>query len=137
MKLSCLPVSLYPELTAKQRSLADWFHFAGALGLDGADVSVVHLESHQPAYLQMLRQQAADAGVQIAMLVTYADFAHPDAGERKRQVQEIQAFCDVAAQLGASFMRVTAGQAHPGVERADGITWAVEGLTACLERASA
>mgnify|MGYP001048582173 CR=1 FL=1 len=137
MKLSCLPVSLYPELTAKQRSLADWFHFAGALGLDGADVSVVHLESHQPVYLRMLRQQAADAGVQIAMLVTYADFTHPDAGERKRQVQEIQAFCEVAAQLGASFMRVTAGQAHPGVERADGITWAVEGLTACLERSSA
>ncbi|MFN8496146.1 MAG: sugar phosphate isomerase/epimerase family protein [Caldilineaceae bacterium] len=137
MKLSCLPVSLYPELTAKQRSLADWFNLAGELGLDGADVSVVHLESHQPDYLRMLRQQAADAGVQIAMLVTYADFTHPDANERKRQVQEIQAFCDVAAQLGASFMRVTAGQAHPGIERADGVRWAVEGLTACLERAAA
>ncbi len=137
MKLSCLPVSLYPDLTACTCTLVDWFNFAGELGLDGADVSVVHLQSQQPAYLQTLRRQAADAGVQIAMLVTYADFTHPDATERTRQVEEIRAYCDVAAALGASFMRVTAGQAHPGVERADGIEWAVAGLTACLEKAAA
>ncbi len=137
MKLSCLPVSLYPDLTAGTRTLVDWFNFAGALGLDGADVSVVHLQSQQPAYLQTLRRQAADAGVQIAMLVTYADFTHPEATERARQVEEIRAYCDVAAALGASFMRVTAGQAHPGVERADGIEWAVAGLTACLDKAAA
>ena len=137
MKLSCLPVSLYADLTDGRRTLVDWFNFAGALGLDGADISVVHLQSHQPDYLRALRQQAADAGIQIAMLVTYADFTHPDAAERLRQVEEIRAYCDVAAQLGASFMRVTAGQAHPGVERADGIEWAVAGLTACLARAAA
>ncbi|CAN5765662.1 sugar phosphate isomerase/epimerase [soil metagenome] len=137
MKLSCLPVSLYPDLTAGTRTLVDWFNFAGELGLDGADVSVVHLQSQQPAYLQTLRRQAVDAGVQIAMLVTYADFTHPDATERTRQIEEIRAYCDVAAALGASFMRVTAGQAHPGIERAAGIEWAVAGLTACLDKATA
>jgi sugar phosphate isomerase/epimerase len=137
MKLSCLPVSLYADLTAGTRTLVDWFNFAGELGLDGADVSVVHLQSQQPAYLHTLRRQATDAGVQIAMLVTYADFTHPDAAERARQVEEIRAYCDVAAELGASFMRVTAGQAHPGVEREAGISWAVAGLTACLDKAAA
>jgi sugar phosphate isomerase/epimerase len=137
MKLSCLPVSLYPELTAGTRTLADWFRLAAELGLDGADVSVVHLPGRTPADLRPLRRQAETAGVQIAMLVTYADFTHPDAAERARQVQEIQAFCDVAAELGASFMRVTAGQNHPGVERAEGIEWAVAGLTACLDKAAA
>lgn len=137
MKLSCLPVSLYPDLTAGTRTLVDWFNFAGELGLDGADISVVHLQSKQSAYLQTLRRQATDAGVEIAMLVTYADFTHSDAAERTRQVEEIRAYCDVAAELGASFMRVTAGQAHPGVERADGIEWAVAGLTACLDKAAA
>jgi sugar phosphate isomerase/epimerase len=136
MKFSCLPVSLYPDLTAGRRTLPDWFHFAAELGLDGADISVVHLQSHEPAYLQTLRRQAEAAGVQIAMLVTYADFTHPDAAERRRQIEEIRTFCDVAAQLGAAFMRVTAGQAHPGVERAEGIAWAVEGLTACLDKAA-
>lgn len=137
MKLSSLPVSLYPELTAGTRTLADWFHFAAQLGLDGADVSVVHLQNLEPTYLQALRDQASAAGVQIAMLVTYADFTHPEAAERVRQVAEIQRYCAVAATLGASFIRVTAGQKHPGVERAAGIEWAVTGLTACLERAAA
>jgi sugar phosphate isomerase/epimerase len=106
------------------------------LGLDGADVSVVHLASRQPAYLQGVRRQAEEAGVQIAMIVTYADFTHPAAAERKRQVEEIRSFCDVAAELGSSFMRVTAGQKHPGVEREEGIEWAVAGLTACLDKAA-
>lgn len=135
MKFSCLPVSLYPELSQGARTLAEWFRFAGELGLDGADVSVVHLPGRQPAQLRDLRRQAADAGVQIAMLVTYADFTHPDATERTRQVEEIKQFCEVAAELGASFIRVTAGQRHPGVERAVGIEWAVAGLTACLDKA--
>jgi sugar phosphate isomerase/epimerase len=75
--------------------------------------------------------------VQIAMLVTYADFTHPEAAERARQVAEIRRYCEVAAVLGASFIRVTAGQKHPGVERAEGIEWAVAGLTACLDQAAA
>lgn len=137
MKLSSLPVSLYPDLTAGTRTLADWFNFAAQLGLDGADVSVVHLQSHAPAYLRTLRQQALDAGVQIAMLVTYADFTHPDAAERVRQVAEIHTYCEVAAAVGANFLRVTAGQNHPGVPRDEGIAWAVAGLTACLDKAAA
>jgi sugar phosphate isomerase/epimerase len=136
MKLSCLPVSLYPDLTAGTRTLADWFRFAAGLGLDGADVSVVHLASRQPAYLQGVRRQAEEAGVQIAMIVTYADFTHPDAAERKRQVEGIRSFCDVAAELGSSFMRVTAGQKHPGGDQEEGIEWAVAGLTACLDKAA-
>jgi sugar phosphate isomerase/epimerase len=136
MKLSCLPVSLYPELSAGTRSLADWFRFAGSLGLDGADVSVVHLASTDSAYLQTLRGQATDAGVQIAMLVTYADFTHPDGAERARQVDLLRRYIGVAAELETPYIRVTAGQAHPGLEREAATEWAVAGLTACLDDAA-
>ncbi|HXF62269.1 MAG TPA: sugar phosphate isomerase/epimerase family protein, partial [Caldilineaceae bacterium] len=136
MKLSCLPVSLYPELSAGRWRLADWFRFAGELGLDGADVSVVHLGGTEPAHLATLRRQAEDAGVQIAMLVTYADFTHPDAAERRRQVDELRRYIAVAQALGAGFIRVTAGQAHPGLDRAAALGWAVAGLTACLDEAA-
>jgi sugar phosphate isomerase/epimerase len=137
MKLSCLPVSLYPELSAGKRTLADWFRFAAQLGLDGADVSVVHLASTEPTYLQTLRGQATNVGIQIAMLVTYADFTHPDGAERVRQVDQLRHYIDVAAELGTPYIRVTAGQAHPGLRRTAALEWAVEGLTACLADAAA
>lgn len=136
MRLSCLPVSLYPELSAGRWTLADWFRFAAELGLDGADVSVVHLGGTDAANLKTVRGQAEDAGVQIAMLVTYADFTHPDAAERVRQVDETRRYIAAAHDLGAEFIRVTAGQAHPGLARDAALGWAVDGLTACLDEAA-
>lgn len=137
MRLSCLPVSLYNDITAGQRSLADWFHFAAELRLDGADVSIAHIQSRESQYLESLRRQTESAGVPIVMLVTYSDFTHPDADERARQIDELRANIQVAAHLGATFLRVTAGQRHPETRRAEGIDWAVEGLTACLDEAAA
>jgi sugar phosphate isomerase/epimerase len=136
MKFSCLPVSLYNDLTAGRLTLADWFNLAGRLGLEGADMSVAHLTSRNPADLAQLRAQAEAAGVRIVMLVTYSDFTQPDPAQRLRQLDELKTNIEAAAHLGASFLRVTAGQAHPGVARADGIQWAAEGLTAALEVAT-
>ena len=137
MKLSCLPVSLYADLGAGRRTLADWFALAATLGLDGADISVMHLGNRAPGYLDALCQQARDAGIQIAMLATYPDFTHPDAGARARQIEEVIAWIEAGARLGVSALRLTAGQNHPGVDEADGLTWAAEGLTACAAKADA
>lgn len=135
MKLSCLPVSLYADFNAGRRSLADWFRFAAELGLDGADISVAHLPSLETTDLDALRNQASAAGVEIPMMVTYSDFTHPEAEERARQVNEVRTYITAAQRLGVSLLRVTAGQAHPGTSRADGIEWAVAGLTSCLDEA--
>lgn len=136
MNFSCLPVSFYADFVAGRRTLGDWFTFAAQIGLDGADISVAHVLSWEPAALSDLRAQAETAGVRIPMMVTYSDFTHPDAAERARQISEVHEFIAAAPQLGLSFLRVTAGQAHPGVVRADGIAWAVQGLTACLDAAA-
>jgi sugar phosphate isomerase/epimerase len=135
VKLSCLPVSLYADFNAGRRSLVDWFRFAAELGLDGADISVAHLPSLDPADLDELRRQAHNAGVQIPMMVTYSDFTHPDAAARARQADEVRAYITAAQRLGVSLLRVTAGQAHPETSRADGLDWAVAGLTSCLDDA--
>jgi sugar phosphate isomerase/epimerase len=137
MRLSCLPVSLYGDFAAGRRSLGDWFRLAAALGLDGADISVAHVTSREPEDLGALRQEAADAGVPIVMLATYSDFTHPDAAERRRQADDMRRWVEAAARLGVSFMRLTAGQAHPGVARDEGIGWAAEGLAACAAEARA
>ena len=116
-------------------TLADWFRTAARLGLDGADVSVAHVVSRQPTDLRRLARQAGDAGVDVPMLVTYTDFTHPDPGYRAKQVDELRAWIEAADRLHVTFLRVTAGQAHPHVEESDGIGWAVDGLTACLSEA--
>jgi sugar phosphate isomerase/epimerase len=137
MRLSCIPVSLYPDLTSGRLALGGWFRQAAGLGLDGADVSVMHVASREPAYLDQLKSEAADAGVIIAMLATYTDFTHPSEDERARQTDDLRRWIDAAARLGTPMIRVTAGQAHPGVVEADGLTWAATGLTACLAQAEA
>ena len=137
LRLSCLPVSFYPDLAAGRMTLADWFRTAARLGLDGADVSVAHVASRRPADLQRLAQQAGDAGVDVPMLVTYTDFTHPDPVYRAKQVDELRAWIEAADYLHVAFLRVTAGQAHPDVVEPDGIGWAIDGLTACLGEARA
>jgi len=137
MPFSCLPASLYPEISNGERTLADWFRLAAEIGLDGADISVAHLDSLESPYLNGLRRQAQDAGVVIAGMVTYTDFTHPDPAVRSQHRQELRNYIDAAAQLGVSFLRVTAGQNHPGVKRQDGVSWAAEGLTAWVEEAEA
>jgi sugar phosphate isomerase/epimerase len=137
MRMSCLPVSLYTDISAGRRSLADWFRFAAELGLDGADISVAHLPGRGAASLAPLRRQAEDAGVAIPMMVTYTDFTHPDPATRARQVDELRACIEAATHLGVGYLRVTAGQKHPGVQREEGIAWACAGLTACVADATA
>ncbi len=137
MKLSSLPVSFYADLNAGTRTLGDWFRFAHEIGLDGADLSVMHIKQRTAAYLDDLRQQASDAGVQIVMMATYSDFTHPDSDERQRQISDIRSLIEVGSRLGLSFLRVTAGQNHPGVAEKTGLGWAREGLLACLPDAQA
>jgi sugar phosphate isomerase/epimerase len=135
LKLSALPVSLYPELASGRTTLAGWCRTAARLGLDGADLSVAHLTDCRPEFLTGLLREAGDAGVDLPMLVTYSDFTHPDRRYRARQIDELRTWIEVAARLHVTFLRVTAGQAHPGVSESDGLAWASDGLTACLGEA--
>jgi sugar phosphate isomerase/epimerase len=128
---------LYPDLKSGGLTLGDWLRLARRLGLDGADLSVAHVASREPAYLEQLRTEAADAGVDIPVLVTYSDFTHPSTAHRAKERDDVRRWIEAGARLGVEFLRLTAGQAHPGVAEDDGIAWAVEGLTACLDEAAA
>ena len=137
MKLSCLPVSLYPDLAAGRRTLGDWFRMAARLRLDGADLSVTHLPHGGSAVLHALRREAADAGVEIVMLATYSDFTHPEPAVRAREVDGVRASIAAGVELGVRFLRLTGGQDHPGIPLDAGVDWVVEGLAACLSDAAA
>jgi len=104
-----------------------------SIGLDAIDLSILFTPDHSPAALKRIRTEIESEGMKIAMVTSYPDFTHPDAAQRKRELEMEIEVVDVAAQLGAELVRVTAGQAHPETPRDAGIAWAVEGLTRLQE----
>lgn len=71
--------------------------------------------------------------VQIAIINTYTDFTNPNSRKRKGELLKIRDYIEAAEILGAKYIRVTAGQAHPQTSRSNGIAWAIEGLEKALE----
>ena len=137
MKLSCLPVSYFREIIDGRMSIRDWALEGARTDLDGIDLSVLFLKSRNPEYLDKTRREIEEAGVRVAMVTTYPDFTHPDPEERERQLAKLQEDIVTASRLGADLLRVTAGQAHPNVDRRDGIEWAANGLSKAMEFARA
>lgn len=68
-------------------------------------------------------------GVGIGAVGTHSDLTHPDGVQRRRELDYLRADIALASQLGARYVRVTDGQAHPGVSVEQGLDWATEGLT--------
>jgi sugar phosphate isomerase/epimerase len=135
MKLSCLPVSYYADFLAGRKTLGAWAAEAHALGLDAIDLSITLLVRRDAAFLDVIRKDIERCGITANMVATYPDFTHPDAAQRRWQSQQNQVDIESAAAIGARYVRVTAGQAHPETGKEEGIEWAIEGIEKSLEHA--
>lgn len=135
MKLSCLPVSLYTDIFTGESTVADWIRMGAELGLDGVDFSIKFFPHRDRKTIQETRAALEQHAVQPCMLACYCDFTHPDAPHRAQELSDLKADIALAKALGAKFIRVTAGQNHPGTDRATGISWVVEGFRRALDEA--
>jgi sugar phosphate isomerase/epimerase len=133
MRLSCLPVSFFAEIIDGRMPLAEWARLGRSLGLDAVDLSILFLPQPTVEAARAARRQIEAAGSRVAMITTYPDFTHPDAAQRRRELELAIESVRVAEAVGADLVRVTAGQAHPATRRAEGIAWAVEGLSRLVE----
>ena len=132
MKLSCLPVSFFPEIVAGRMSVGEWARMGAQIGFDGVDLSILFLPDPSPEKAAAMRREVEGAGMQVVMVCTYPDFTHPSQAQREIELQKERQAIVAAGALGARFVRVTAGQAHPEAPRAEGIAWAIEGLRALM-----
>lgn len=114
MQLSCLPVSFFPDLADGRMPLRKWFEAARRLGLDAADIGMVLLRNHTPSYLSGIRSDLEEIGIGIGMITACPDFTVADAVQRERELDYARRDVALASQLGARYLRVTAGQMHPG-----------------------
>ena len=135
MKLSCLPVSFYPDIIAGRMSLAEWARMGVELGLDAVDASILFFPDRSPQALARARREVEGQGMSLLMMSTYPDYTHPDPAQRAHEIDLARETVDVAAALGLRYVRAIAGQAHPETGRAEGIAWAVEGLRRTVEHA--
>lgn len=134
MQLSCLPVSYFSEIVAGRMSVAEWASLGKAVGLDAIDISILFLPDRTLEQACQIRQAVEQVGMRVTMMTSYPDFTHPDAAQRQAELEAAIHSVQLAAAVGARFLRVTAGQAHPETPLEEGCRWAIEGLNALAER---
>ncbi len=135
MKLSCLPVSLYDDIFTGKNTVADWIRFGAKLGLDAVDFSIKFFPHRDEKTVHIIRTILAERGMQTCMLACYSDFTHPDSAQRAQELTNLKSDIVLAKALGAKFVRVTAGQNHPGTVRKKGVRWVVDGFQHALDEA--
>jgi sugar phosphate isomerase/epimerase len=128
MKMSCLSVSLFPAIMNGEMSIKEYAEFCKSIGLNGFDLGLILLKNHTPKYVAQLKKDINEVGIPLIMVTTYPDFTHPDFLQREREFDYLVHDIALASAVGAKFLRVTAGQAHPGVTENDGVKWAVDYL---------
>lgn len=114
--MSCLAVSLFPEMMSENMKIWEYAALCKNAGLDGFDLGIVLIKNHTPVYLHMLTKAIADAGLPLTMITASPDFAHPDPLQREREFDFLSGDIAIASALKAKFLRVTAGQAHPSID---------------------
>jgi sugar phosphate isomerase/epimerase len=137
MRLSCDPILFFRDLVLdRTMSLEDWFDLARELRLDGTELQHNCLEGYEPAYLDGVHEALTVRGLAVSQVIGSAVFSHPGADVRRREVAVTRQQIDAAARFGAPCVRLTAGQAHPEVDRATGVRRVVEAFRECLAYAA-
>lgn len=115
MKLSILPVSLFPKITSGAMSIGEWARFARSCGADGYDVSTAFWSSHTPVYIDSVRRDLETADISPVMVCTYPDFTAVDTLELERQSDYLARDIAMASAFGFRYVRITAGMDRPGL----------------------
>ncbi|MCB0493312.1 MAG: sugar phosphate isomerase/epimerase [Cyclobacteriaceae bacterium] len=123
--MSCLSVSLFPKIQSGEMSIKEYANLCKELDLDAFDLGLILLKNHTPKYIQQIQKDIHDVGIPLCMVTTYPDFTHPDPLQRQREFDFLVHDIALASAVGAKFLRITAGQAHPNTSEKDGIDWTV------------
>ena len=113
MKVSCIPVSFFPEIVDGKITIKEWARIGAELSLDAIDLSIIFLKNHTPVYVRQVRNDIESEGMSITMITTYPDFSHPNPIQREREMKNLKHDIVLASNLGARYLRILAGQAHP------------------------
>lgn len=120
------------ELQAKTMTYDDIVRRAVDWDVDGLDLTVYWFPSNSPEFTLPLRRLAYVQGVEIYSISVRSELTKAGAEDRRREVESLYRWIDVANSLGASHIRVFGGNVPKGFTEEQAVPWVVE----CLLRAS-
>jgi len=113
---------------------------AAAFGYDGVEWRggpQGHVSPALPAAeRQALRRRVAEAGLISLAVTAYSRFVSPEAAERAAQLDHLRQHLDLAADLGAAYVRTFLGQLPPGRSADQAAPAICESLLAAAEYAA-
>ena len=124
--------SFRKELAAKTMTYDDIVRRAVDWDVDGLDLTVYWFPSAGPEFTLPLRRLAYLQGVEIYSISVRSELTRASAEERRKEVESLYRWIDVANALGASHIRVFGGNVPKGATEEQAVPWVVE----CLLRAS-
>lgn len=116
----------------KTMKLTTWIEMAAQLDIDGLELYCGIPELADESRWDEFRDCAERHGLEFPMMCCSPDFTHPDPEFRAGQVKLEQQWIRMTAALGGKYCRVLSGQRRPEVSREEGLTYAAEGIKACL-----
>ena len=134
--ISMLPVSLFHDIMEGGLAIEKWAETAKEMGLDALDISILFVRDRTPRGISEFRAKLGSAGLPLAMVATYPDFTVPDQLSWERELQKGIADIAIASELGARYVRITAGQYYPGQPYRTALDQVCAAFETCAEYAS-
>ena len=129
MKLSAYPKAFEQEIAGTRTlSLFSWIDMARQLDADGLEMYIGFFDNLEDAYIDSVGEALQKAGFEMPMMCCSPNFTHPDADERKREIEKEVEMMRVTRRLGGpgTVCRVLSGQRYPDVEMQQGLEWVAE-----------
>jgi L-ribulose-5-phosphate 3-epimerase len=143
----------YWHLRGERYPIEKVIDHAASLGFDGVEVLHRQMTGETPAYLNALKRQAFNRGLDLVMLSIHQGFVFPDKAERRKHVEHTERCIDIAAQLGIPAIRLNSGRWNTvksfddlmkvkgneppisGYTTDDAVKWCVDSIRECLVNA--
>jgi sugar phosphate isomerase/epimerase len=138
LKLALNAYSFDKPLMAHTITLDDVVHFCAQHRVDALDATGYYFPGYPKApsdeYIYALKKTAFLNGVQLSGTGVRNDFAVADASARKRDIQMVKDWIEVASKLGAPVIRVFSGRTRPEGHTFDqALEWMIPAFQECAE----
>jgi sugar phosphate isomerase/epimerase len=136
VKLGLNAYSFNQPLMAGTLKLEDVVHYCAEIGIEGIDATGYYFPGYPKTppdeYIYHLKREAFLNGVTLSGTGVRNDFTAVDAAARKRDVQMVKDWIEVAAKLGAPVIRVFTGPRMPeGHTFDDVLAWMTPDFKEC------